>query len=106
MHCCKHETEVLCEVVVDEYVITTLQKLSYEIDGYRNILHSALIDNEFKYDKDMYEWLMSDFQKVQAEYNLRILELQGMYIPNADKNINVEINFLTNTVKFSREVIK
>lgn len=93
------EKRVLKTVKLEEEVIFYLQKLSYELDGYRVLLRSILSNKYFKYNEELYQVFMKDYQEVNMEYNLAMNELKENYGKELP-NVMIDVDFSTYELKF------
>jgi len=85
-------------VIIGEDISDYLQRLNYELLGYRNLI-SSLVTNtnsELKYTDNHYRQLMQEYRKLNIEYMLSMDELKQEYIPDVEMKesvVSISINF-------------
>lgn len=99
MSSCKIKN-VIREIELNEELVYKIQKLHYELDGFKNIFKAIAGQGNFKYDYSTYRWILHDYQMANAEFNLFMEELRIMYANDLPHDIESEISFEKCTVMF------
>ena len=77
-----------------------MQRLSFELEGYKSIMNTIIGNSNFLYTKEMYDYHIEKFKEINKEYRVAINELLVEYggdLPNQD-SLDVKIYFNINTV--------
>jgi hypothetical protein len=94
---------ILRVVDLPENMVSYIQRLHYEMEGYKAINKAILTGTgEFKYNRDIYSYHMQKFQEAHSEFKIGMNTLQEMYAADlvSEKEIQISVDFLGCTVTF------
>lgn len=99
-----NQSRILKEVDLPEDLCSYIQKLNYEMEGYKAINKTLLIQTgEYTYSRDLYSFHMQKFQEANFAYQVGMTTITEMFAPEflEDTTISISINFVTGKATFS-----
>ena len=100
-------TKVLKEVQISEELTLYIQKLNFEVEGYKSIICTIIKSRgDFIYNKDIYNYHMEKFREINIEYRVALEELIREYADELKSinGISATVNFLTNVVNITQPI--
>lgn len=97
---------IIKDVTIPEELCSYVQRLQYELDGYRVLMTSILRCGEFRYNEDVYGLFLNEFQKTNMQLRVLLEEIKTEYCPepkDSFHNIDISILFRENLARFTRK---